>query len=209
MKYSFKNSVANECVHLKNAIHYKPIYKLVMIDFIEFCNKLSSLDQEATKDLLNRVKTKTYQKGDLVLKEGSVCEHLYFINQGLVKTFFFKNDKEFIMRFFQEHVLFSVIESYLTQTPSRFMIMALEPTSIVFLHKDDMERLCRKHHCVETLFGKLISIASLNMMKRIWIRAVDRSGIRHGHADQKWIVFPRKSYDRYSTWCKCRRNGKT
>lgn len=150
-----------------------------MTDFIKFCHKISPLDQEATTDLLVTLKTKTYQKGDLILKDGAVCKHLYFINQGLVKTFFYKKDKEFIMRFFPENVMFSILESYLTQTPSKFMIMALEPTTLTFIYQNDMERLCKKHHCMETLFRKLISIASLNMMKRISIMLEDNATERY------------------------------
>ncbi|WP_257667938.1 Crp/Fnr family transcriptional regulator [Parapedobacter tibetensis] len=150
-----------------------------MTDFIKFCNKLSPLNQESVNDLLNNLKTKTYQKGDLLLKDGTVCKHLYFINQGLVKTFFYKKDKEFIMRFFPENVMFSILESYLTQTPSKFMIMALEPTIVTFIHQNDMEQLCTKHHCIETLFRKLLSIASLNMMKRISIMLEDNATERY------------------------------
>jgi CRP-like cAMP-binding protein len=152
-----------------------------MTDFISFCNKLSFLDQEATSDLLKNLKTKTFEKGDLLLTEGTVCKHLYFINKGLVKTFFYKNDKEFIMRFFPEHVMFSILESYLSQTPSRFMVMALEPTTVTLISRSEMERLCIKHHCVETLFRKLISIASLNMMKRVSILLEDNATERYNN----------------------------
>jgi CRP-like cAMP-binding protein len=152
-----------------------------MPDFISFFNKLSPLEEGATKDLLSSLKTKTFKKGDLLLKEGTVCKHLYFIDQGLVKTFFYKNKKEFIMRFFQEHVIFSILESYLTKSPSRFMIMALEPTTVTYISQSDMDRLCTKYHCVETLFRKLISISSVNMMKRISILLEDNATERYNH----------------------------
>jgi len=138
-----------------------------MDDFFEFCNQLSHLDERATKDLTEVVFSKDYQKSDFLLKEGEVCKYLYFINQGLVKTFFYKCDKEFIMRFFTEETMFTVLDSYVNKAPSSFMVMALEPTTVTCISNSDMEKLCQQHHCIETFFRKLISIAALNMMKRI------------------------------------------
>jgi CRP-like cAMP-binding protein len=138
-----------------------------MRSLIQFCNQLSPLTEEATTDLLQILKTKTVQKGDYLLKGGQVCKYLYYIDQGLAKTFFYKDDKEFIMRFFPENLMFTVLDSYLTQTPTHFMIITLEPTTITYVRHDDMEALCKKHYCIEHFMRRLVSIASLNMMSRI------------------------------------------
>ena len=138
-----------------------------MDDIIQFCNKLSQLDKAATDDLLNNLKSKTIQKGDYLLRSGDVCRNLYYINKGLTKTIFNNGDKEFIMRFFPENIMFTVLDSYITQAPSNYMILALEPTTVTFIGYKEMEDLCRKHHCIETFFRKLVSLATLNMMKRI------------------------------------------
>ena len=152
-----------------------------MFDFIQFCNRLSPLNTEATDDLLNRLTTKTFLKGDYLLKNGGVCKHLYFIDKGLTKTFFNNDGKEFIMRFFPENIMFTVLDSYLTQSPSNFMIMALEPTTVTFILQDELEELCAKHHCIETFFRKLVSFASLNMMKRISEMLEENATERYTH----------------------------
>jgi CRP-like cAMP-binding protein len=138
-----------------------------MTDFLQYCNKFSPLDQQAKDELFANLRMKTVYKGELLLKIDEVCRHLYFVNEGLTKTFFNKDGKEFIMRFFSENVLFTNFESYVPQTPSKFMIMALEPTTVTLIRHEDMEMLCNKHHCVETFFRKLVSIAALKMVKRI------------------------------------------
>jgi len=152
-----------------------------MTDFIQFCHQLSLLDHGAENDLLGELKTKTFEKGDYLLKEGSVCRHLYFIDKGLAKTFFSRDGKEFIMRFFPENMMFTVLDSYLTQTPSQFMILALERTTVTYIRQDALEELCRKHHCIETFFRKLISFASLNMMKRISEMLEENATERYNH----------------------------
>lgn len=144
-----------------------------MTDFIRFCNQLAPLaplaplDQETTDDLVNKLKTKTFQKGDYILRSGDVCRNLFFIDNGLVKLCFTKGGKEFIMRFFHENALFTLLDSYFTQTPSTYEIICLEITTITSIRNEEMELLCKKHHSIETFFRKLVSLAALNMMKRI------------------------------------------
>src|SRR5919199_2151918 len=125
-----------------------------MTDFIIYCNQLSPLEKEATDDLVDKLKTKTFQKGDYVLRSGDVCRNLYFIDRGLVKLCFTKEDKEFIMRFFPENALFTLLDSYLTQTPSTYEIICLEITTITSIRNEEMEFLCKKHHSIETFFRK-------------------------------------------------------
>lgn len=138
-----------------------------MNGFIQFCNSLSKLKSDAEGELLDIQKSKVYQKGEYLLRKGETCKQLFFIDSGLAKTFFHTSDKEFIMQFFPENMMFTVLDSFVNQTPSTFMIMALEQTSVTYLKYDDMEELCKKHHCIETFFRKLVSLASVNMMKRI------------------------------------------
>ncbi|MBI1768352.1 MAG: Crp/Fnr family transcriptional regulator [Bacteroidetes bacterium] len=138
-----------------------------MVDFPQFCRQFTPLDQFATDELFKNLKIKAVQKGDYLLRTGEVCRYLFFINEGLVKSFFFKNGKEFVMRFFSENVLFTVFDSYLTQTPSNFNIVALENTTVTMIGQTEMERLCKKYHGMETFFRKLVSIATVKMMKRI------------------------------------------
>lgn len=138
-----------------------------MPDFIQFCNQFSKLEKDAADELLSKIKSRIYQKGEYLLKNGEICRYLFFIDRGLAKTFFHKNDKEFIMQFFPENVMFTVLDSYVNQTPSPYMIIALEPTWVTYIEYNKMEELCKKYHSIETFFRKLVSIASVNMMKRI------------------------------------------
>jgi CRP-like cAMP-binding protein len=152
-----------------------------MTDFIKICNQLSPLTTEASEDLANCLHDKNFEKGDYILKNGSVCRNLFFIEQGLVKTFFNKEDKEFIMRFFPENSLFTVLDSFVTQNPSTYSILALEPTRVTYISQADLNELCKRHHCIETFFRKLTSLASINMMKRISEMLEENGTERYNH----------------------------
>ncbi|WP_354357922.1 Crp/Fnr family transcriptional regulator [Pedobacter sp. UYP30] len=138
-----------------------------MNDFVKFCNKLSQFDNPTIDEISNRLKFKTFAKNDFILRSGKVCKYLYFINYGLAKTFFYKEDKEFIMRFFPEYSMFTVLDSFISETPSTYNILALEHTKLAYISKIDIEKLCENRPCFEIFYRKLISLASINMMKRI------------------------------------------
>lgn len=152
-----------------------------MKDFVSAFNHLENLSQEAAEDLYDCLSAKVFDKGELLLKAGETCRKIYFVDEGLTKTFFTKEDKEFIMRFFHEHTLFSVLNSFETQTPSQYEIMALENTTVTYLLKIDLETLCKKHHCIETAYRKLLSIATINMMKRISEMLEENATERYNH----------------------------
>jgi len=138
-----------------------------MADFLSFCSQFSPLDEHILHILLQQTITKTYNKGEFLLHSEETCKYLYFINEGLIKSYSEKDEKEFIMRFFSEHVLFSVFDSYINQTPSRFNLVALEDTTVTLIRYETMDSLCKQYHAMETFFRKLVSIAAIKMMKRI------------------------------------------
>lgn len=152
-----------------------------MIDFVSTFKNLSNFSEEATDDLYNCVSTKSYTKGDLLLRNGETCKKLYFIDEGLAKTYFAKEDKEFIMRFFPEHTFLTVIDSFTNQTRSTYDIMALERTTITYINHTDLELLCKKHHSIETAFRKLLAFAVTNMMKRISEMLEESATERYDH----------------------------
>ena len=63
--------------------------------------------------------------------------------------------------------MFTELSSYLTDRPSKYMLLVLETTTVHYIQKDEIQKLCKKHHCIETLFSKLFSFASIGMMKRL------------------------------------------
>lgn len=117
--------------------------------------------------LESKLYEKKYKKGDTILETGTVCRRIYFVDSGLVKTCFSTDSREFIMRFFPEGHMFTVLDSFVLQQPSSYSVLALEDSLITCLNYDDLEMLCRQYHPIETFYRKLLSLAAVYMMNRI------------------------------------------
>ena len=137
-----------------------------MSDFIKYCQIISPLSDEICSDISANLKLSMIKKGELINKQGRIAKSLYFIDKGLVKHFYYHKDRTFILQFFDDKKFFIVLDSFLAQTPSEFMTIALEDTELAYLEYVDIERLCRKYHQFETFFRKLISLTSLGVFKR-------------------------------------------
>ena len=138
-----------------------------MSTFVSTCIELSPLTDSAITDMELVLNAQTFKKGEYILRQDNICRNLYFLESGLVKMFCYTDGKEFIMNFFREENMFTVLDSFPFQSPSKYNIIALENTSVQYLTYNSLEKLSSKHHCVETFYRKILLHATYNMMHRI------------------------------------------
>ncbi|HOU47504.1 MAG TPA: cyclic nucleotide-binding domain-containing protein, partial [Chitinophagales bacterium] len=74
--------------------------------FIEKIASTTNLDAGQLSEVTELMDLVHYKKNQIVINEGQIAEYFYFIIKGLVKVYFFKNDKMVIERFEQEGGLF-------------------------------------------------------------------------------------------------------
>jgi len=149
--------------------------------FIDFVNSLNNLGTEVATVLAQRLETVSFKKGEAILEQGSVCRYVYFINSGLVKTGFESKDRTFIMRFFAEGTMFTVLDSYLSRQASAYQIRALENTMVTRIPRKALDDLRTRFHSVETFFSKLLAMASVNMMSRIGEILEEQASVRYAN----------------------------
>lgn len=81
--------------------------------------------------LFRKIKTKTYEKGEVIIETGSLHKDLFFIRKGLVRSFSNKNDEEEItFQLFPENQPFANAHAILLNEPSHFTYQAIERTKV-------------------------------------------------------------------------------
>jgi CRP-like cAMP-binding protein len=98
-----------------------------------------------------------YKAGDYFIRAGEESESLGFINVGLFR-FFYQTPKgtEFNKSFAQENGFIAAYSAYLTKTPARFNIQALENGQVLVANLAQIVSLYDKHPCWERL-GRLLA----------------------------------------------------
>jgi CRP-like cAMP-binding protein len=115
---------------------------------------LSEQSQEALEGVLVRHEL---PKGRTIIQPNSICEQMYFIEQGLARTWYMKDGKDVTDWLAAEGEFVVSIVSFLTHQPDRRAVELLEDSVLWSVGYRDLESLYLKHHEIERLGRLLIS----------------------------------------------------
>ncbi len=75
----------------------------------------------------------------LLLKEGEVSYHAYYIKKGIVRAWYNNDGKDVTFQFFLENTMFSSLESFKKGLPSMVSFETIEPCILYKINKPDVE----------------------------------------------------------------------
>lgn len=87
----------------------------------------------------------TLPKKSFLLKSGEVCNHFYFIKNGLARNFVMDNDKELTTDIVIDGELITSFSSFITRTPSLENIELLEDSTLEAITYNDLQEIYRKY----------------------------------------------------------------
>ncbi len=122
---------------------------------------LSQNDEEA---FLKILVVKKYAKKDFILKEGEICDKIFFINNGCARDFFNIEGEEKIVEFFFENRWFTDYNSFLTGQPTIENLQAIEACEVVHFKKTDLYNLYETHPVFEKVGRVMAENAFMNLM---------------------------------------------
>lgn len=93
--------------------------------------------------ILPYIRLKQFEKGDLITQEGEIENRIYFILQGVTRSFFFKQDKEISFEFYFEGSFINSYASFIDQKPSTHAIEAFTALTAIYMERSDLEPLLR------------------------------------------------------------------
>lgn len=134
--------------------------------FFETLTQLSPLQADATDALAAVVKTQTLPKGHLLIKAGIVCNYIYFIEEGLSRTFYYKDGKDVTDWISAEGSFAASIVSFITRQPDIRNVELLEPSVICAVSYHDLEQLYARYHEIERLGRLLVSFGLVQLQQR-------------------------------------------
>lgn len=102
------------------------------------------------------IQRKKHAKGEIILAEGQVCNHLLYIEQGMLRQHYVKHDKDMTEHIAYEGGVVLCIESYFHRTPTQLMIEALETSVVWEIPRDVMEKLADTNRDFSYLYRRFI-----------------------------------------------------
>jgi CRP-like cAMP-binding protein len=106
--------------------------------FIHNYTLLSNEDWASIEKYLVRIEVK---KDTIILEEGKVCRHLYFLESGLLRFFILKNGNDITKYFTEIPYCFTSIKSFEAQIPATESIETLEDTILWAISAENVNTL--------------------------------------------------------------------
>jgi CRP-like cAMP-binding protein len=126
------------------------------MDLSTALNKYQLIDSAVQAALLRVMKPRSLPKGTILLTEGQVIEEVYFIEKGLIRGFYYQDKKEITSWMANEGRFIWPLPSYLLRQPSRENIQLLEPTTVLSIERQEVERLKRDHAVFDNLQDRIM-----------------------------------------------------
>jgi CRP-like cAMP-binding protein len=128
--------------------------------FFRTVERFITLSQDSKQALAAILQKMELPKGHLLIKADTVRNYIYFIEKGLSRTFYLKEDKEVTDWISTENTFACSIVSFITRKPDRRAIELLENSLLWAIPYQQIETLYQTHHQIER-FGRLVTAHGL------------------------------------------------
>lgn len=120
-----------------------------------YLNKFVKLtDDEFNQTFLPHIKVRRLGKKEILIRAGEVENHIYFIIKGLIRKYYKRNNEEINTQISYEGHIIHCQESFHSRKPCEYFIETVEPSTIVSITYDDLEKI----------FGQSIKMEHLGRM---------------------------------------------
>ena len=122
----------------------------------ELARKYSTMTHDELDVLESILEQMKFEKGQMILSEGEICKHVYYIERGLIRQFYFKNGKQITEHLGEDRSIFMCIESLFREEPTKLQVEAIEPTWVYALPKQKLEQVALHNVNIQILYRKIL-----------------------------------------------------
>jgi CRP-like cAMP-binding protein len=112
---------------------------------------IQNLDSETLSALENIRELKRYKKGEFLLHQDKLCRYSFWIEQGILRKFYWNDTKEITTELIFEHDIAVSFDSYVLQKPSKEFIQAVTDVTVYQTEAQSFQMLKAK-------FPKLVEL---------------------------------------------------
>lgn len=139
---------------------------LIPITLLNLFNSIIPLDDVIIADISQKLKFTILKKKEILLKIGSICNSIYFIEKGMVRSYYLESENQVTTWFMKENDLIISVKSFFEQTKSNECIEAIEETHLHYISFANLLQLYTKYHT--------FSLIGLQLTQYYYIKSEER-----------------------------------
>ena len=107
-------------------------------NILEHFKAFIPLSENLKSEITNRIKPVAFKKGEMVFNANNVCTESYFINKGILRTYFIKEGKEISEYFCGINEWVNSPKSFMQRKKDIYYIDAIENTEVYLINVNDL-----------------------------------------------------------------------
>lgn len=137
-----------------------------MEKIFELLSQFMHLDAELRDDLASKISIRQALRGEILIEEGKICDHQFFIRKGALRGFHYHNGKEITSWFGFENDFGTSTYSFVSRKPGLEIVEAIENSILFSITYDDLDAIYHKYPEFNYVGRLLTEKYYINLMER-------------------------------------------
>lgn len=123
---------------------------------LELARIYYTMPAESVRKLADILAPMKFAKGKQILTEGEICRYMYYVSEGMVRQYYYKNHKDVTEHFSYEGKMVICIESFFHQEPTRLLVETLENSMLYGIPYRAIEELSLQDPNIGAFYRKVL-----------------------------------------------------
>jgi CRP/FNR family transcriptional regulator, anaerobic regulatory protein len=108
-------------------------------NLIEKLEKYTAVSEQVKTELARLISKRELKKGTILINQGEICHHLFFLEKGFARGFFYQKGKDITAWFAVENDIATPLYSFVTRKPSFESIEILEDSIMYAISYENLQ----------------------------------------------------------------------
>lgn len=128
-------------------------------NFVKYFSQITPLSKEEEQAIANSMQTKTFKKGEFLLKEGQISTKTFFVLKGCVREFLINKGEEQSTNFYTENQWAISLNTFTPDQPAKHNWVCMEETTVVTGDEQQAQALFSVFPRFETISRTILETA--------------------------------------------------
>jgi CRP/FNR family transcriptional regulator, cyclic AMP receptor protein len=128
----------------------------------------ASFSKDELLHVLTHFKPRLTKRNEILLAQGDLCQHIYFVNRGYLRMYYVQPDGQEATRYLAfEGELGTALASFVSQEPALDFMQTDEPSDLLFTSYPDLQKLLREVPAMEKIYRINLELTLLIHTRRL------------------------------------------
>lgn len=132
----------------------------------KFLSDIYEVNGKLLDEYLSHWSEYSIPKKTIITECGMTERYIYFVEEGIQKSYYLNEGKQHVMFFAYNPSFSGIMESFFTQTPSKYYLESITDSKLLRLSYKKHKQLIQEHRELETLFRKLTEQFLISIIER-------------------------------------------